>query len=160
MKRRYINVDRYYYYYQYYYYRWAGLISPLKSSHFEKSSILLTRFLVCCTSDQVTVDAFGNLSGYMRVINEEMYFHFIGEVFLYSFLRIFRVYLWLHMRISSSISINAQGSYRGLAVTSSTDGRHIGGISLRRAGRSNGNNVRKRPKIGHLLGPIETFQCI
>jgi hypothetical protein len=27
----------------------------------------------------------------------------------------------------------------------------------RRAGRFNGNNVRKRPKIGHLSGPIETF---
>jgi hypothetical protein len=32
-------------------YRWADIISPLKSSHFEKSSILLARFLVCCTSD-------------------------------------------------------------------------------------------------------------
>jgi hypothetical protein len=28
--------------------RWADLISPLKSSHFEKASILLARFLVCC----------------------------------------------------------------------------------------------------------------
>jgi hypothetical protein len=36
----------------------------------------------------------------MRVFNEEMYFHFIGEVFLYSFLRICRGYLWLHMRVS------------------------------------------------------------
>jgi hypothetical protein len=31
---------------------------------------------------------------------------------------------------------------------------------LRRAGCFNGNNVRKRPKIGHFSGPIETFQCI
>jgi hypothetical protein len=38
--------------------------------------------------------------------------------------------------------------------------RYIGGIFLRSAGRFNGNNVRKRPKIGHLSGPIETFQCI
>jgi hypothetical protein len=30
----------------------------------------------------------------------------------------------------------------------------------RRAGRFNGNNVRKQPKIGHLSGPIEKFQCI
>jgi hypothetical protein len=30
----------------------------------------------------------------------------------------------------------------------------------RRAGRFNGNNVRKRPKIGHFSGPIEMFQCI
>jgi hypothetical protein len=30
----------------------------------------------------------------------------------------------------------------------------------RRVGRFNGNNVRKRLKIGHLSGPIETFQCI
>jgi hypothetical protein len=36
--------------------------------------------------------------------NEEMYFYFIGEVFLYSFLWIFRVYFWLHMRVSWSIS--------------------------------------------------------
>jgi hypothetical protein len=43
--------------------------------------------------------------GLMRVFNEEMYFHFIGEVFLYSFLRIFRGYLWLRMRVSWSISI-------------------------------------------------------
>jgi hypothetical protein len=27
-------------------------------------------------------------------------------------------------------------------------------------GRFNGNNFRKRPKIGHFSGPIETFQCI
>jgi hypothetical protein len=40
----------------------------------------------------------------MRVFNEEMYFHFIGEVFLYSFLWIFRLYIWLHMRVSWSIS--------------------------------------------------------
>jgi hypothetical protein len=33
-------------------------------------------------------------------------------------------------------------------------------FSSRRAGRFNGNNVRKRPKIGHFPGPIETFQCI
>jgi hypothetical protein len=31
---------------------------------------------------------------------------------------------------------------------------------LHRAGRLNGNNVRKRPKIGHFSGQIETFQCI
>jgi hypothetical protein len=31
---------------------------------------------------------------------------------------------------------------------------------LRRAGRFNGNNVRKWPKIGHFSWPIETFQCI
>jgi hypothetical protein len=31
---------------------------------------------------------------------------------------------------------------------------------LRRTVRFNGNNVRKRPKIGHFSGPIETFQCI
>jgi hypothetical protein len=31
---------------------------------------------------------------------------------------------------------------------------------LRRTGRFNGNNVRKRPKIGHFSVPIETFQCI
>jgi hypothetical protein len=24
----------------------------------------------------------------------------------------------------------------------------------------NGNNIRKRPKIGHFSGPKETFQCI
>jgi hypothetical protein len=29
-----------------------------------------------------------------------------------------------------------------------------------RTGRFNGNNVRKRPKIGHFSGPIETFQCM
>jgi hypothetical protein len=28
----------------------------------------------------------------------------------------------------------------------------------RRTGRFNGNNVRKRPKIGHISGPMETFQ--
>jgi hypothetical protein len=28
---------------------------------------------------------------------------------------------------------------------------------LRHAGRFIGNNVRKRPKIGHFSGPIETF---
>jgi hypothetical protein len=33
-------------------------------------------------SDQVTADAFVNLWGQMRVFNKEMYFHFIGEVFL------------------------------------------------------------------------------
>jgi hypothetical protein len=38
--------------------------------------------------------------------------------------------------------------------------RHVGGISSHRAGRLNGNNVRKRPKIGNFSGPIETFQCI
>jgi hypothetical protein len=27
-------------------------------------------------------------------------------------------------------------------------------------GRFNGNNIRKRPKIGNFSGPIETFQCI
>jgi hypothetical protein len=41
----------------------------------------------------VTADAFGNLWG-MRVFNEEMYIHFIGEVFLTSFLRIFRGYIF------------------------------------------------------------------
>jgi hypothetical protein len=30
----------------------------------------------------------------------------------------------------------------------------------RRTGRFNGNDVRKRPKIGHFSGPIETLQCI
>jgi hypothetical protein len=30
----------------------------------------------------------------------------------------------------------------------------------RRAGRFNGNNVEKRPKMGHFSGPIETFQCV
>jgi hypothetical protein len=45
-------------------------------------------------------------------------------------------------------------------MTSSTDVRHIGGIFSRRTGRLIGNNVRKWPKIGHLSGPIETFQCI
>jgi hypothetical protein len=55
-------------------------------------------------------------------------------------------------------------NYRGLAcdvINDVTDGRrHIGGIFLRRTGRFNGNNVRKRPKIGHFSGPIKTFQCI
>jgi hypothetical protein len=37
----------------------------------------------------VTADAFGNLCGSLRVFNEEMYFHFIGEVFLYSFYEFF-----------------------------------------------------------------------
>jgi hypothetical protein len=37
-------------------YRWAELISPLKSSRFQNSTILLARFLVCSTSDQVTAD--------------------------------------------------------------------------------------------------------
>jgi hypothetical protein len=41
----------------------SDLISPLKSSHFQNSSILFIRFLVCGTSDQVTVDAFGNHLG-------------------------------------------------------------------------------------------------
>jgi hypothetical protein len=36
--------------------------------------------------------------------------------------------------------------YRGLAVTSSTDVRHVGGIFSHRAGRFNGNNVKKRLK--------------
>jgi hypothetical protein len=36
---------------------------PLKSSHFQNSSILFARFLVCSTSDQVTADAFGNHLG-------------------------------------------------------------------------------------------------
>jgi hypothetical protein len=53
--------------------------------------------------------------------------------------------------------------YRGLArdiINDVTDGcRHIGGIFLRCTGRFNGNDVRKRPKIGHISGPIETFQC-
>jgi hypothetical protein len=35
----------------------SDLISPLKSSHFQNSSILFIRFLVCSTSYQVTVDA-------------------------------------------------------------------------------------------------------
>jgi hypothetical protein len=39
----------------------SWLISPLKSSHFYNSSILLARFLVCSTNDEVTADAFGNL---------------------------------------------------------------------------------------------------
>jgi hypothetical protein len=39
----------------------------------------------------------------MRVFSEEMYFNFIGEVFLYSFF--FQGYLWLHMRVSWSISV-------------------------------------------------------
>jgi hypothetical protein len=43
--------------------RWAELISQLKSSHFQNSSILFARFLVCSTSDQVTTDAFGNHLG-------------------------------------------------------------------------------------------------
>jgi hypothetical protein len=51
-------------------------------------------------------------------------------------------------------------AYRGLArdvIHDVTDGRrHVGGIFL----RFNGNNVRKRLKIGHFSGPIETFQCI
>jgi hypothetical protein len=41
----------------------SWLISPLTSSHFEKSSILLARFLFCSTSDQVTSDAFRNRWG-------------------------------------------------------------------------------------------------
>jgi hypothetical protein len=41
----------------------SDLISPLKSSHFQNSSILFIRFLVCSTSDQMTVDAFGNHLG-------------------------------------------------------------------------------------------------
>jgi hypothetical protein len=40
---------------------WANLAT--KIINFRNSSILLTRFLVCSTSDQVTVDAFGNLWG-------------------------------------------------------------------------------------------------
>jgi hypothetical protein len=48
-------------------------------------------------------------------------------------------------------------SYRGLArdvINDVADGRrHVGGIFLRRTGRFNGNNVRKRPKIGHFSGP-------
>jgi hypothetical protein len=53
---------------------------------------------------------------------------------------------------------------RGLAVTSCDD--VIDGSPpywryfFAPARRFNGNNVRKRPKIGHLSGPIETFQCI
>jgi hypothetical protein len=55
--------------------------------------------------------------------------------------------------------------YRGLArdvIHDVTDGRrrHVGGIFSRSAGCFNGNNVRKRPKIGNFSGPIETFQCI
>jgi hypothetical protein len=53
-------------------------------------------FLVCCTSDQVTR---------VRVFNEEMYFHFIGEVFLYSFFSNLSRLFWLHMRVSWSISM-------------------------------------------------------
>jgi hypothetical protein len=41
----------------------SDLISALKSSHFQNSSILFIRFLVCSTSDEVTVDAFGNHLG-------------------------------------------------------------------------------------------------
>jgi hypothetical protein len=41
----------------------SWIISPLKSSHFYNSSILLASFLVCSTSDQVTANAFGNLWG-------------------------------------------------------------------------------------------------
>jgi hypothetical protein len=41
----------------------SDLISPLKSSHFQNSAILFIRFLVCSTSDQVTMDAFGNHLG-------------------------------------------------------------------------------------------------
>jgi hypothetical protein len=69
--------------------RWADLISPLKSSHpgFEKSSILLARFLVYCTSDQVTACwCIWKSFGVNACLHEEMYFHFIVEVFLYSFL--------------------------------------------------------------------------
>jgi hypothetical protein len=58
---------------------------------------------------------------------------------------------------------NDNNNYRGLArdvIHDVNDGRrHVGGI-FSRPGRFNGNNVRKRPKIGHFSGPIETFQCI
>jgi hypothetical protein len=54
--------------------------------------------------------------------------------------------------------------YRGLArdvIHDATDGRrHVGSIFSRRAGRFNGNNVRKRAKIYHFSGPIETFPII
>jgi hypothetical protein len=62
-----------------------------------------------------------------------------------------------------------KSSYRWLAVTSSSDvkqWRHRRTSAIlevffsRCAGRFNWNNVRKRPKIGYLTGPIETFQCI
>jgi hypothetical protein len=36
----------------------------------------------------------------------------------------------------------------------------LGVFFSRHAGCFNGNNVRKRPKIGNFSGPIETFQCI
>jgi hypothetical protein len=44
----------------------------------------------------------------MRVFNEEMYFHFIGKVFLYSFLQIFRVYL-LTAHARQLINLETQG---------------------------------------------------
>jgi hypothetical protein len=49
-------------------------------------------------------------------------------------------------------------------VTSSMTLRTVAAILevffLCHTGRFNGNNVIKRPKIGHFSGPIETFQCI
>jgi hypothetical protein len=47
-----------------------------------------------------------------------------------------------------------QLGYRGLARDIAA---MLEGFFSRRAGRINGNNVRKRPKIGHIS---ETFQCI
>jgi hypothetical protein len=55
-------------------------------------------------------------------------------------------------------------AYRGLARDVINDITVVAAILEvffgRRTGRFNGNNVRKRPKIGHISGPIETFQCI
>jgi hypothetical protein len=64
-----------------------------------KSFSLFPQCWRCCHMREVA----GSIPGLVFI--EEMYFHFIGEAFLYSFLRIFRVYLWLHMHISSSISM-------------------------------------------------------
>jgi hypothetical protein len=52
----------------------------------------------------------------MRVFNEEMYFHFIGEVFLYSFFaNLSRLSLTAHARWL--INLYTQGSYASIIVS-------------------------------------------
>jgi hypothetical protein len=66
--------------------------------------------------------------------------------------------------MSTELKTKFHSFIEDLHVTSSMTLRTVTAILevfyLRRTGRFNGNNVRKRQKIGHFSGPIEMFQCI
>jgi hypothetical protein len=88
-------------------YRWAGYLTTKIITLSELFSFAKASILVCSTSDQVTAHAFGHIWG-KCVSSMKNLFSFNWRSVLYSFLIIFRGYLWLHMRVSWSIPIRSQ----------------------------------------------------